>query len=150
MMYIFDACALLAFFNRELGKGYETVKSLLGSAVKGEVALCMSPINLVEVHYRVIQLKGLEFADRAMESIKKLPIRFIRDISDEVYFEAARYKARYPMSLADAFLCATAQSLAAVIVTKDKEIKPAKKDEVIFIYNANLRCMRTKGSYIIR
>jgi len=32
------------------------------------------------------------------------------------------------MSLADAFLCATAKSLSAVIVTKDKEIKPAEKD----------------------
>jgi predicted nucleic acid-binding protein len=53
---------------------------------------------------------------------------FIRDISDEVYFETARYKARYSMSLADAFLCATAKSLAAVIVTKDSEIKPAEKD----------------------
>ena len=59
---------------------------------------------------------------------KGCEIRFIRDISDEVYFETAHYKARYSMSLADAFLCATAQSLAAVIVTKDKEIKPAEKD----------------------
>jgi len=133
MIYIFDACALLAFFNRELGKGYETVKGLLGSAIKGEDALCMSPINLVEVHYRVIQLKGLEFADRAMESIKKLPIRFIRDISDEVYFETARCKARYSMSLADAFLCATAKSLAAIIVTKDKEIKPAEEAESLSV-----------------
>ena len=128
MTYIFDACALLAFFNREFGKGYETVKDLLESAAKDEFSLCMSSINLVEVHYRVIQLKGLEFADKAMESIKKLPIKFIRDISDEVYFETARYKARYSMSLADAFLCATAKSLSAVIVTKDKEIKPAEKD----------------------
>ena len=128
MIYIFDACALLAFFNREFGKGYETVKDLLEFAYKGEAVLCMSPINLVEVHYRVIQIKGLEFSDMAMESIKSLPINFIRDISDEVYFETARYKARYPMSLADAFLCATAKSLSAVIVTKDKEIKPAEEN----------------------
>jgi predicted nucleic acid-binding protein len=63
-----------------------------------------------------------------MEQVNTLPIRFIRDINDEVYFETARYKARYAMSLADAFLCATAKSLTAVIVTKDKEIKPAEKD----------------------
>jgi predicted nucleic acid-binding protein len=128
MTYIFDACALLAFFNREFGKGYETVKNLLESAAKGEAALCMSHINLVEVHYRVIQLNGFEVSDMAMESIKKLPIGFISDISDEVYFETAHYKARYPMSLADAFLCATAKSLSAVIVTKDKDIIPAEKD----------------------
>jgi len=133
MTYILDACALLAFFNREFGKGYETVKDLLAIAYKGEAVLCMSPINLVEVHYRVIQIEGLEVSDMAMETIKNLPIDFIRDISDEVYFETARYKARYAMSLADAFLCATAKSLSAVIVTKDKEIKPAEEDGSISV-----------------
>jgi PIN domain nuclease of toxin-antitoxin system len=128
MTYILDACAMLAFFNREFWKGYETVKGLLESTIKNEISLCMSSINLVEVHYRIIQLKGHKFSDRAMELIKNLPNRFIRDISDEVYFKTARYKARYSMFLADAFLCATAKSLSAVIVTKDKEIKPAEKD----------------------
>jgi len=133
MTYIFDACALLAFFNRELGKGYETVRGLLESATKGEATLCMSSINLVEVHYRVIQIKGFELAGMAMESIKNLPIRFIREISDEVYCETAHFKACYSMSLADAFLCATAKNLAAVIVTKDKEIKPAEKAESLSV-----------------
>jgi predicted nucleic acid-binding protein len=128
MTYILDACALLALLNGELGKGYETVSDLLGSATKGEADLCMSLVNLVEVYYRYIQLKGVKLADTVMEEVKTLPIGFIRDISDEVYFEAARCKARYPMSLADAFLCATAKSLTAVIVTRDKEIKGAEKD----------------------
>jgi predicted nucleic acid-binding protein len=58
-----------------------------------------------------------------------LPIKFISDITEEIYFETARCKARYPMSLGDAFLCGTAKSLAAVIVTKDKEIKFAEEAE---------------------
>jgi len=128
MTYILDACALLAMLNKELGKGYETVKDLLERAAKKEAVLCMSLINLVEVYYRYIQLKGVKLADTIMDGVKNLPIKFIRDINDEVYFETAHYKARYSMSLADAFLCATAKSLAAVIVTKDKEIKPAEKD----------------------
>ena len=68
-----------------------------------------------------------------MEKVKDLPIRFINNISNEVYFYTARYKARYSMSLADAFLCATAKNLAAVIVTKDKEIKPAEKGESLSV-----------------
>jgi len=128
MTYILDACALLSLLNEEFGKGYEKVRNLLENATKGETALCMSLINLVEVYYRYIQLKGVEVADTVMEQVKNLPVRFIRDISNEVFFKTARYKARYSMSLADAFLCATAKSLSAVIVTKDKEIKPAEKD----------------------
>jgi len=128
MTYILDACALLSLLNEEFGKGYEKVRNLLENATKGEAALCMSLINLVEVYYRYIQLKGAEVADTVMEQVKNLPVRFIRDISNEVFFKTARYKARYSMSLADAFLCATAKSLSAVIVTKDKEIKPVEKD----------------------
>jgi len=133
MTYILDACALIALLNRELGKGYETVKDLLDRAVTGEISLCMSLVNLVEVYYRIIQLKGSETADTVMEPIKNLPVRFIRDITDEIYFDTARCKARYPMSLGDAFLCGTAKNLDAVIVTKDKDIKHAEEAESLSV-----------------
>jgi PIN domain nuclease of toxin-antitoxin system len=99
MTYIFDACALLALLNEETGKGYEPVSDLLDRAGRGEISLWMSRVNLVEVYYRYIQMKGTEIADVIMESVGTLPIRFISDITDEIYFETARYKARYPMSL---------------------------------------------------
>jgi len=132
-MYLLDACALLAFLNDEFGKGYEKVKELLDRAVTNEITLCMSLVNLVEVYYRIIQLKGLETADAAMEPIKSLPIQFISVISDEIYLETARCKARYPMSLADAFLCGTAKSIAATIVTRDPEIRLAEKPESLSV-----------------
>ena len=133
MTYILDACALIALLNEELGKGYETVRDLLDRAVTGEITLCMSLVNLVEVHYRIIQLKGVQTADAVMEPVKCLPIRFIRNITDEIYFDTARYKALYPMSLGDAFLCGTAKSLDAVIVTEDKDIKYAEEAESLSV-----------------
>jgi predicted nucleic acid-binding protein len=133
MTYILDACALIALLNRELGKGYETVRDLLDRAVAGEITLCMSLVNLVEVYYRIIQLKGIQTADTVMEPVKDLPIRFIRDITDEVYIDTARCKARYPLSLGDAFLCGTAKNLDAVIVTKDKDIGYAEKEKALSV-----------------
>ena len=132
-MYLLDACALLAFLNDEFGKGYEKVKELFDRAVTNEITLCMSLVNLVEVYYRTIQLKGLEIADAAMEPVKSLPVRFISDITDQIYFEVAQCKARYPISLADAFLCGTAKSITATIVTKDPEIKLVEKAESLSI-----------------
>jgi len=129
MTYILDACALIALLNEERGKGYETVKNLLLRAVAGEVTLCMSLVNLVEVYYRFIQLSDIETAAAIMQPVKSLPIKFIHDITDDIYYEAALCKARYPMSLADAFLCATAKCFSATIVTKDKEIKPVEESE---------------------
>jgi len=132
-MYLLDACALLAFLNDEFGKGYEKVKDLFDRAVTDEITLCMSLVNLIEVYYRTIQLKGLETADAAMDPIKSLPIKFIHDITDEIYLETARFKACYPISLADAFLCGTAKSVAATIVTRDPEIKLPEKSESLSV-----------------
>jgi predicted nucleic acid-binding protein len=64
-----------------------------------------------------------------MRNATELPIMVINTITDAVCRETARFKARYPMSLADAFLCAAAKSLSAVIVTKDREIEAAEKPE---------------------
>ena len=84
MTYLLDACALLALLNEELGKGYETVRDLFDRAITGEIALCMSLVNLVEVHYRFMQLKGVETANAIMEPVKSLPIRFIRALNSFV------------------------------------------------------------------
>jgi len=129
MTYILDACALIALLMKEVGKGYEAVVDLLNRAVTGEITLCMSLVNLVEVRYRIIQLNGAQTADAVMEPVKSLPVKFISDITDEIYFNTALCKARYPMSLGDAFLCGTAKSLNAVVVTKDKDIKRTEEAE---------------------
>ena len=109
------------------------MKDLLDQAATGEITLCMSLVNLVEVYYRFIQLKGIQAADAVMEPVKSLPVRFISDITEEIYFETARCKARYPMSLADAFLCGTVKSISAAIVTKDTDIKLAEKPESLSV-----------------
>ena len=132
-MYILDACALLALLNQEFGKGFEKVKDLFDRAVNNEITLCMSLVNLVEVYYRFIQLKGLTVAEAIMEPVKSLPIKFLSDISGEIYLETARLKAQYSISLADAFLCGTAKSVNATIVTRDPEIKLAEEAESLSV-----------------
>lgn len=123
MTYTLDACALLSLLNEEVGKGYETVRELLDRAAVGEIVLLMNLVNLVEVYYRFIQLRGVDVADVVMEPVKSLPIKFVSTITDDIYSETARFKALYSISLADAFLCATTKNFSATIVTKDKELK---------------------------
>ena len=89
MTFILDACALIALLNEELGKGYETVRDLLDRAVTGEVALCMSLVNLVEVYYRLIQLKGAETADAVMEPVKSLTAVIVTKDKDIKQIEEA-------------------------------------------------------------
>jgi predicted nucleic acid-binding protein len=131
--FIFDACALIAFMNEEKGEGYEAVDVLIERADAGEIVICMSVVNMTEVYYHFIKRDGEETADTIMRNAAELPIMVIDTITDAVCRETARFKARYPMSLADAFLCAAAKSLSAVIVTKDREIETAEKPEKLSV-----------------
>jgi predicted nucleic acid-binding protein len=126
---------VISFINNE-PEGFK-VKELLCLAEAGKAELYMSIVNLVEVFYNFIRVDGLEIADEMMREVSSLPIKIIEVIDGKVFREAAKLKACYPMSLADVFLCATAKSLAATIVTKDKEIKTAEVRENITVYWLN-------------
>jgi predicted nucleic acid-binding protein len=129
--FILDACALIAYINNE-PEGPQ-VKALIERAGAGEIAICMSIVNLVEVYYHCIRKDGEETADTIMRNAAELPITVIDTVTDAVCRETARFKAHYPMSLADAFLCAAAKNLSAVIVTKDREIEAAEKPEKLSV-----------------
>jgi predicted nucleic acid-binding protein len=72
-------------------------------------------------------------AGKIMRDVEDLPVQIIETVTRAVYREAVRFKAAYPMSLADVFLCATAQSISAAIVTKDREIEAAEHPEGLSI-----------------
>jgi predicted nucleic acid-binding protein len=95
----------------------------------------MSIVNMIEVYYGMIQKTGnTAEADRIMREAAGLPIRVIDTITGAVYRETSRLKAAYSISLADAFACATALSLSAVLVTKDGEIKDVEQHEPLSVF----------------
>jgi predicted nucleic acid-binding protein len=128
LTYLLDACALLAYIKKEPEGGF-MVKELLNRARTGEITICMSIINLTEVYYGLIRDMGAGMAKKIMRDVEGLPIHIIETVTRAVHREAARFKAVYSMSLADVFLCATAQSLSAIMVTKDREIAAAEQPE---------------------
>jgi predicted nucleic acid-binding protein len=127
MRYILDACALIAFLAKE--PEYGRVKALFDRADTEDITICISVVNLVEVFYHFIRDNGEEEAVEIMRGLDDLPLGVIDTISPDVYREAARLKARYSISLGDVFLCATAKSLSATVVTKDHEIEAVEQSE---------------------
>jgi len=124
MDYVLDACALITLFNEE--EGADTVAKLMARAYDGTDRLFMSSIQVMEVYYDRIYIKGTEYADTVLESIYASPITILHDISRNIIKEAARFKTSYSMSLADTFVAAIAKSLGAHLVTKDNEMKEAE------------------------
>jgi predicted nucleic acid-binding protein len=128
--YVLDACALIAYLAEEKGKGYEAVNEVFTRIEEDDITLYMSVFNLIEVYYDCIKKYGaVEQADEIMRDIDELPIEIIKTVSHTVYRETARLKGFYRISLADAVACATAKSLGAIVITKDREIRAVEQAE---------------------
>jgi len=119
-VYVLDSYALLAFFQAE--PGGVKVKDLLKEAEMGDAVLFLSPLNLGEIYYTVARKLGMQIAERIIEDIRRLPISMV-DATWERILDAARIKAKYPLSYADAFAAALAHEINATMVTGDPEFR---------------------------
>lgn len=117
-----DSFALLAFLGEE--KGFKKVNELLHAAAVSSEPLLMNEINIGEVYYVVAKRRSLEKANELLVRLETLPIQRVSNSFADI-IEAARLKAQFPLSYADAFAVATALRLNATLVTGDPEFRPA-------------------------
>jgi ribonuclease VapC len=120
---LLDSFALLAFLNRE--NGHEKVRSLLRDSQRSQEPLLMNEINIGEVYYITAKGRSIEHAEEFLHRLELLPITPIPNSFADVV-AAARIKARFRISYADAFAVATAIRMNAVIVTGDSEFRQAE------------------------
>jgi predicted nucleic acid-binding protein len=126
---VLDACALLAFFYGE--NGADIVEDKLNAAERQELTLYLHRVNFFEVYYKVMQKDSVK-AQLVYDTILKLPITILSEISDDVFKEAARLKVRYKISLADSMALAAASIMQASILTCDHhEFDPVEQAEHI-------------------
>jgi len=111
---------MLAFLNRE--RGFEKVKSLLQTAEASGEPLLMNEINIGEVYYVAAKDRSMAQAEEFLHRLETLPIQPVPTSFADV-LEAARIKARFPISHADAFAVATAMRMNAAVVTEDLEFR---------------------------
>jgi PIN domain nuclease of toxin-antitoxin system len=122
---VLDSFALIAYFRDEAGA--ETVENLLVFASKKDVPLHMTDVNYAEVKYSIMKRDGIEAWKEASKILHGLPIDFhstTRAMADT----AAEFKARFKMSLADAFAAALAKDKKAELITGAPEFKALEKE----------------------
>lgn len=119
-----DSHAALVYLKGE--KGHEKVKAALADAEKSRAPLLMSEINIGEVGYIILRAKLTNNLDDFLSQFLSLPIRPV-PVDFDLVIEAAKIKARYPLSYADAFAVATALRNDAAIITGDPEFKAVTK-----------------------
>ena len=116
--YVFDTSAILTLRDNE--SGAEQVADLLYRAERGKAKVLISFISLMEVLYRVWKDEGEQEGRLAYEQVQSLPLTIMHE-SPALLEKAAVIKATESLSLADAWIAATAIMEEATLVHKDPE-----------------------------
>jgi predicted nucleic acid-binding protein len=119
-VYLLDTSALLTLRGDEAGA--ERVAAILSEASAGAVVCHGCFMSLMEVFYRVWKNEGEAAGRSAYAVCLKLPIIWLHE-SPALLERAASIKARHPLSLADAWIAASALQLDATLVHKDPEFE---------------------------
>jgi ribonuclease VapC len=116
--YVLDTSAILALRSDE--PGADRVESILRAARAGRVSSLVSFMTRMEVLYRVTASEGEEAARTALRLLDASRVRWV-SCEPEILEWAARIKADGGLSVADAWIAATAAVHRAVLVHKDSE-----------------------------
>ena len=122
---VLDSFALIAYFRGE--PAGVPVKELLQKASKTDQPVHMTEVNYAEAKYVLIRKDGSAAWEAAARILIGLPIEFhaaTRTLADA----AAEFKARFAISLADAFAAALAKEERADLVTGDSEFKALEEE----------------------
>lgn len=122
--YTLDTYAIIAYLKKE--KGGEQVRALLAKAKKKAAVLYVHEINMGEVQYIAHRASGEKESDKLIAWLRQCPINFV-GLEDNILSRAAKIKAAYPISFADAFAVATSILKDSTLLTGDPEFKPLEK-----------------------
>jgi len=120
-----DSHALLKLLRDE--PGAEAVSQLLEKATQRDQAVHMTEVNYAEVQYIIRRKDGDSVWATIAGELAAAPIQFhpaTRPLADL----AAGFKARFRLSLADAFAAALAKDMKAELVTGDPEFKALENE----------------------
>src|SRR3990172_6373023 len=102
--------------------GSDTVEDFLYLAGKGKCTVNLSFASFMEIYYITWMAKGESAAKELIILVKSLPVQKI-DSNERITLSAGRIKALHRLSVADAFIAATAIDRKSVLVHKDPELK---------------------------
>ncbi|MBI5017167.1 MAG: PIN domain-containing protein [Deltaproteobacteria bacterium] len=115
--YVLDTSALLTLIEDE--PGADRVQQILA-----EEEVLIPWVVLLEAVYISRQERGEAEAERRYALLKQLRAVILWEVDEPTLLTAARFKADYRVSLADAMIAAFAARQSAVLLHKDPEYEP--------------------------
>jgi predicted nucleic acid-binding protein len=92
----------------------------------------MNKFNFLEVYYKIYKSYGKLEADELFDIMEQMPILIKDTLTNEVFKEAGRLKAKYKLSIADSIAVAeTIISKGSLVTADHHEIEPIEIAEKI-------------------
>jgi Predicted nucleic acid-binding protein, contains PIN domain len=129
--YLLDTSALLTLRDDE--EGADAVAEILQQCQYGQVKVFACFMSQMEILYRVWKNEGEQAGRLAYEQCKSLPIEWVRE-SVDLLEKAAELKATCRVSLADAWIAASALLQGATLVHKDPEFETVQCSQLPLPY----------------
>jgi predicted nucleic acid-binding protein len=129
--YLLDTSALLALRDNEAGA--DQVAEILYQAQQAKAQCFGSFMSLMEVFYRVWKDENEQEGRLAYQQCLSLPIEWIHE-NRTLLEKAAEIKAVHQLSLADAWIAATALLQGALLVHKDPEFATLGCQQIVLPY----------------
>ena len=118
--YTLDTSAVVAYFEDE--PVADRVERILARTRGGGVEVNASFMTFMEMLYRVWNRRGEQEGKAAYLRLKALPLKRV-ELSERLLVNAARIKALHPLSVADAWVAATARTTGSTLIHKDPEFR---------------------------
>lgn len=129
--YLLDTSALLTLRDDE--NGADVVADLMYQAQEGKNRCFACFLTLMEIFYRVWKDENELTGRLAYEECQSLPIEWVHE-SQKLLEASAEIKAKNKLSLADAWIAASAIQEGAILVHKDPEFISVKCPQIELSY----------------
>lgn len=118
--FVLDASAALEYIQK--GQGTGKVEQLLTDALRQQIRLFISVVNLAEVFYLAWQRVGEEKARQTIATFSRLPVQIV-DVDLPQALKAGELKAVHKIPYVDCIAAALALQQSAILVTSDRDFE---------------------------
>lgn len=118
---ILDTKPLIKLFAKE--DGWKYVQKILSKVESGEINAGISVVTLTEIYYKYLQEKRPDLAETRTKELKHAIYLKKFEINEEVAVKAGQFKGKYNISIADAFIAASAYYEESIIISDDADFK---------------------------
>jgi len=126
---VLDTKPLIKLFAQE--EGWDAVQKILAKVEAGAVEAAISVVTLTEIYYKYLQEKRPDLAKTRTDDLKYAIYLRKLEIGEEAAVKAGDFKGRYSISIADAFIAASAYLEETIIISDDADYKRMSEIKVL-------------------